>query len=297
MAGRIPKPGRMALNPMLSPKGKLLGDFTVSCLGYEEFQLTASYGYQAAHMRWFLTNLSDDVTVTNVSDRRTGFQIAGPKARDLLAACARDATDLAFLDVHRKTIGQVACVVQRVSYTGDLGFEIYCDPMDQRQLWWTLWQAGQPLGITPFGMRAMMSLRLDRFFGAWLREFSPDYTAAETGMDRFIQWSKNTDFIGRTVAETERATPPQRQLVAFEVDANDSDVTAYEPVFIDGKVQGFCTSGGYSHYAGKSIALALIPRAAAYDGLRVKVELLGEMRDATLISTPLFDPDGMALRG
>ncbi|WP_438956853.1 GcvT family protein [Cognatiyoonia sp.] len=297
MAGRLPQPGRITLTPMLTPKGKLMGDFTVSCLEEGNFQLTASYGYQEAHYRWFLQHFEDGVQVRNVSDRRTGFQIAGPKSRDLLAACTRDATDLKFRDVRQMTIGQVTCTVQQVSYTGDLGFEIYCDPMDQRQLWHTLWDAGQPMNITPFGMRTMMSLRLDRLFGSWLREFSPDYTAAETGIDRFIQWSKNTDFIGRAAAEAERANPPARTSVAFEVDANDADVTAYEPVFIDGEVVGFCTSGGYSHHTQRSIALALIPRDKAKDGLEAEIEILGKMCKARLITSPLFEPKGIVTTG
>ena len=298
MAGRIPQPGRMSLTPMLSPKGRLLGDFTVSCLSETEFQLTASYGAQEIHHRWFLTNLDDGVTVENISDKRTGFQIAGPKAAELLAACTRaDVGPIRFLDVKKIVVGQVDCIVQRVSYTGDLGYEIYCDPMDQRQLWQTLWTAGEPMGLTPFGMRAMMSLRLDRFFGSWLREFSPDYTAAETGIDRFISWKKNTDFIGRSVAEAERANPPARTLVTFEVDADDTDVTAYEPIFIDGEVAGFCTSGGYSHHMGKSIAFGLIPRDKARDGLEVEIELLGQMRKAVQVSNPGFDPEGERMRG
>ncbi len=297
MAGRIPNVGRMSLTPMLSPKGRLLGDFTVSCLAEDHFQLTASYGAQDVHYRWFMNNLDDDVRVRNVSDRRTGFQIAGLNARDLLAACTRDdVSTIKFLDVRRMTVGQVECTVQRVSYTGDLGFEVYCDPMDQRQLWWTLWDAGQPLGITPFGMRAMMSLRLDRHFGTWLSEFSPDYTASETGMDRFISFKKNTDFIGRSVAEAERANPPARILATFEVDADDADVVAYEPVFIDGKVQGFCTSGGYSHHQCKSIAMALIPREHALAGKQVEIEIMGQLRAATLIAEPTFDPDMSKMR-
>ena len=213
MAGRIPVAGRMSLTPMLSPKGRLMGDFTVSCLDENNFQLTASYGAQEIHYRWFMKNLKGDVRVRNVSDRRTGFQIAGPKSRELLSLCTRyDVSTVKFLDVVRMTVGQVDCTVQRVSYTGDLGYEIYCDPMDQRQLWQTLWNAGQPLGITPFGMRAMMSLRLDRHFGSWLSEFSPDYTAAETGMDRFISFKKTDDFIGRKAAEAERDNPPARIL-------------------------------------------------------------------------------------
>ena len=295
MAGRIPQVGRMSLTPMLSHKGRLMGDFTVSCLAEENFQLTASYGAQEVHYRWFMKHLENDVHVKNVSDRRTGFQIAGPKSRDLLAACTRDASDLKFLDVRNMTIGQVACTVQRVSYTGDMGYEIYCDPMDQRQLWWTLWNAGQPMGITPFGMRAMMSLRLDRHFGSWLAEFSPDYTAAETGMDRFISFKKNVDFIGRPAAEAERANPPARTLVTFEVDADDADVVAYEPVFIDGKVQGFCTSGGYSHHQQKSIAMALIPRTHDAIGTKVEIEIMGQRRNATLIA-PSFDVSGEKMR-
>ena len=298
MAGRIPHQGRMSLTPMLSPKGRLIGDFTVSCLSETEFQLTASYGSQAFHSRWFGMNSGTGVEVENVSDTLTGFQIAGPKARDVLAACTLDdVTSMKFMDAREMTVGQAECFVQRVSYTGDLGYEIYCKPMQQRALWNALWQAGQPHGMTPFGMRAMMSLRLDKFFGSWLSEFSPDYTAAETGMDRFISFKKNTDFIGRATAEAERATPPDRLLCAFEVDADDADVTAYEPVFISDEVVGFCTSGGYSHYAGKSIAQALVPRALVTDDLSVEIEILGKRRAAKRLITPLFDPDGARMRG
>ncbi len=298
MAGRVPQPGRLSLSPMLSPKGKLIGDFTISCLGETEFQLTASYSSQAFHMRWFLQNKTDDVNIENVSDRLNGFQIAGPKAAEVLTACTRDdISTLGFLDVRRMTIGMTDCIVQRVSYTGDLGFEIYCNPMAQRQLWLTLWQAGQPHGMVPFGMRAMMSLRLDKFFGSWMREFSPDYTAAETGLDRFISFSKNVDFIGRAAAELERSEGPTRKLVAFEVDADDADVNAYEPIWLEGKVVGFCTSGGYSHFAKKSVALGFLPVSKAEAGLEVEIEILGQLRKARVISQPLFDADGSRMRG
>ncbi len=288
MAGRVPQPGRMSLTPMLTPAGRLMGDFTISCMSEDWFQLTASYGYQTIHQRWFDQFAQDGVTITNVSDQINGFQIAGPKSQELLGRLAPDCAEMSFLDVRRSRVDTVDCIVQQVSYTGDLGYEIYCDPMDQPRLWAILWAAGQPLGMTPFGMRAMMSLRLDRFFGSWLREFSPDYTAAETGMDRFIAWSKPGDFVGRAAAEAERQAPPARMLATFEVDAEDADVTAYEPVFIDGTVVGFCTSGGYSHHAEKSIAMALIPRDKMQPGLQVEIEILGDMRPARLITEPLL---------
>jgi dimethylglycine dehydrogenase len=298
MAGRIPKPGRLSLTPMLSPKGRLWGDFTVSCLNDETFQLTASYGAQAVHMRWFAQNETPGVRVENISDRLNGFQIAGPRARDVLMACTRDPLgEMRFMDVRHATVGMVNCLVQRVSYTGDLGYEIFCDPMAQRALWEVIWSTGQKHGMQPFGMRAMMSLRLDRFFGSWLNEFSPDYTPGETGMDRFISFTKNADFVGRAAAEGERAKGAARKLVAFEVEAMDADVNGYEPVWIGEEVRGFCTSGGYSHHAGKSIALALIPAEAAQAGLEAEIEILGHKRAARMLTEALFDVDGARMRG
>jgi dimethylglycine dehydrogenase len=298
MAGRVPKMGRLSLTPMLSPKGRLIGDFTISCLSEEEYQVTASYGSQAFHWRWFLQNLDDGVKIENISDIRSGFQIAGPMAREVLQACTRrDVSDMKFMDVRRMSVGMADCIVQRVSYTGDLGYEIYCDLPSLRALWSVLWQAGEPRGMRPFGMRAMMSVRLDKFFGSWLSEFSPDYTAAETGLDRFISFKKDTPFIGRAAAEAERDAGSPRKLCAFEVDAGDADVVAYEPIWLDGAVVGFCTSGGYSHHASKSIALGFVPTDRAQDGLTVEIEILGKMHQAKLITTPLFDADGARMRG
>ncbi len=292
MAGRIPEPGRMSLTPMLSPKGRLIGDFTVSCLSDTRFKLIASFGAQAFHMRWFLQHLPDsNVNIENVSTTRIGFQIAGPRARDLLAKCtAGDVSDAAFrfMDVKTMSIGVCDTLVQRVSYTGDLGYEIYSDADNQRALYNTLSAAGVDFALRPFGMRAMMSLRLDRFFGAWMREFSPDYTPLETGLDRFLSYNKDVDFIGKSAALAEKATGAWRKLVAFEVDAAGADVVAYEPIWLDGKVQGFCTSGGYSHFAQKSIALGFVPTARAVEGLEVEIEILGDMRPARLITKPLL---------
>jgi dimethylglycine dehydrogenase len=294
MAGRIPKPGRLSLTPMLSHAGRLYGDFTVGCEAEGDFTITGSYGAQAFHMRWFEQHLPHgDVSVENISDARVGFQIAGPDAGRLLSRVAvDDLSGMRFMSLTHTVVGLVKTLVQRVSYTGDLGFEIYCHPGDQRALYTALAEAGVDFGLRPFGMRAMMSLRMDRFFGSWAREFSPDYTPCETSLDRFIQWSKDVDFIGRTAAEAERKMGPARQLCNFEVDASDADVVVYEPIWHAGNVIGFCTSGGYSHYAGKSIAYGFVPTEMAHSGLEVEIEILGDMRKARLITQPLLDPEG-----
>lgn len=300
MAGLIPKPGRLSLTPMLGTSGKIIGDFTVSCLSETEFQLTASYGAQGWHTRWFEQHMDEGVQVENISDQRSGFQIAGPNARELLSRVTRtdvSAAAFKFMDVKPMTVGMAKCIVQRVSYTADLGYEIYCDHMSMRHLWAVLTEAGKDLGLRPFGMRAMMSLRLDKFFGSWGREYSPDYTPLETGLDRFIRWNKEADWIGKAPAMAEKAAGANRTLCAFVVEAKDADVVAWEPIWLNGAVVGYCTSGGYSHFTGQSIALGFVPTDKVAEGLAVEIEILGERCPARLVTEPLFDADGARMRG
>ncbi len=299
-ANRMPAVGKIILSPMLNNSGKLIGDFTIARLGQERFQLTASYTSQAYHLRWFTDHLPNSgVAIRNVSDERRGFQIAGPRAQELLARVTRAdvSTEVhPFLGVREMQIGTVPAIVGRISYTGDLGYEIYVECDHQVALYHTLMEAGEDLGIRPFGMRAMMSLRLEKSFGSWLREYRPDYTAAETGLHRFISWKKN-DFIGRDAAIKEKDTPPARTLATFIVETEDADVWADESIFKGDEVVGFVTSGGYAHFSEKSVALGLIPRELAQDGGEFEIEILGEKRKATLITEVLFDPKGERMRG
>jgi len=300
MAGKIPKVGRLSLNPMLSPRGKIIGDFTVAQICADVFQVTASFGAQAYHMRWFEQHLPEaGVRLENLSKSRIGFQIAGPNSRELLQRVTRaDVSNAAFpfLSVREIDVGQCQGIVQRVSYTGDRGYEIYVPVHHQVALYTILSEAGKDLGLRPFGMRAMMSLRLDKSFGSWMREFKPDYTPMETGLDRFIDYKKITGFIGKQAALAEKEKGVERKLCTFVVEAKDADVDAYEPIWHEGEVVGFVTSGGYSHYAQKSIAYGFLPVALASEGRSVKIEILGEMIPAKLYSEPLFDPKNEYLR-
>jgi dimethylglycine dehydrogenase len=300
MANRMPAEGRIALTPMLNPEGRLIGDFTVAKLGPERFQATASFAAQAYHMRWFLQHLpASGVALRNISTARIGFQVAGPNARELLGRVTdADLSTAAFpfLAAREIDVGLLPAIVNRVTYTGDLGYEIYVDAGHQVALFETLAAAGADLGLRPFGMRAMMSLRLEKSFGSWLREYKPDYTPAETGLDRFVSFKKN-DFIGRDAAVAERDSPPGRRLVTLVVEADDADVVADEPIWKDGAVVGFVTSGGYAHAAEKSVALGFVPRELIEEGAAFEVEILGDMRPASLITEPLFDPKGERMRG
>jgi len=300
LTNKMPDVGRMTLSPMLSAKGMLTGDFTVSRLGDDRFQVVGSSVAQAYHMRWFEQHLpTTGVRLKNISLERVGFQIAGPNARELLSRITR--TDVSneafrFLSVQQMEVGGTPAIVCRVSYTGDLGYEIYVPVAYQISLYKALTAAAEGLGLMPFGMRAMMSLRLEKNFGSWLREYKPDYTPVETGLDRFIHFQK-PDFIGRNAAILARDTPSRRHLATLIVDADDADVCGDEPIFKDGHVIGFVTSGGYAHFAEKSVAIGFIPTDLIVDEGKFQIEILGQMRDATINNTPLFDPAGQRMRG
>jgi dimethylglycine dehydrogenase len=295
MAGRLPKLEGISLCPMLSQKGRIVGDFTVSMLSEESYQLTASYASQAFHQRWLESHLPDKgVRLKNISQARLGFQIAGPKAREVLQSISRQDVShevFKFMSLKHLQLGSLDAMVQRVSYTGDLGYEIYVTANQQVALYTLLREAGEPYGMRPFGMRAMMSLRLEKSFGSWLREYKPDYTPLETGLDRFVAYTKPVEFIGKAAALAEREQGVTRKLCSFIVDADNADVVADEPIWLDNKVVGFVTSGGYAHYAEKSVALGFLPVEEIELGKIVEIEILGQRRPATLYTQTLFDPE------
>ncbi|MDZ7748476.1 MAG: FAD-dependent oxidoreductase [Halofilum sp. (in: g-proteobacteria)] len=300
MANRLPRPGRMTLSPMLTPSGRIAGDFTIARLADDRFQLIASYNAQAFHMRWFERFLPfDGVDVRNVSLERFGFQVAGPNARRLLervadADVSREA--FRFLSVREMHVGPCPAIVGRVTFTGDLGYEIFVPPDFQVALFETLEAAGTDLGLRPFGMRAMLSLRLEKSFGAWLREYKPEYTPAETGLDAFVALEKGA-FVGRDAARKAADDPPSRRLATLVVDANDADVHGDEPIRRGDGIVGYVTSGGYAHYVERSVALGFVPRELINDGERFEIDILGERRPATVVTEPLFDPRGERMRG
>lgn len=302
MAGRVPKLGRMSLTPMLSPKGKIIGDFTITCLEEQVFQVTASFNSQAFHMRWFEQHLPNDesVSIRNITLNRIGFQIAGPNARELLSrTTTTDVSNAAFpfMSAQKMDVGLCSAIVQRVSYTGDLGYEIYVPTSQQIKLWEILSETGKDLGLKPFGMRAMMSLRLDKSFGSWLREFRPDFSPVETFLDRFVSYNKTNDFIGKSAVTEAKRIGPKKLQCTFIVDAVDADVVADEPIWLDDQVVGFVTSGGYSHHCQKSVAIGFVPVDIANAGQKVEIEILGRRCAAELVGEPLFDPQAQRMRG
>ncbi len=299
MAGRIPESGHIALNPMLSPNGKLIGDFTVSCLSSNNFILVASFNAQAYHLRWFAKQFPESgVYLKNLSYKRVGFQIAGPESRSLLEKIVtKDVSNLAFpfMTVSTFNIGNFKAIIQRLSYTGDLGYEIYVDRTDQTALFEILAEAGADMFLKPFGMRAIMSLRLEKSFGAWMKEYKPDYMPGEVRLDRFVAYGKHK-FIGKSAVLKEKEIGSKRKLCTFVVDAEDADVHGDEPIWVDGTVVGFTTSGGFSHHLRQSIALGFLPISLISQNREVEIEILGDRRKALVCKESLFDPHGIRMK-
>lgn len=158
-----------------------------------------------------------------------------------------------------------------------------------------LLEAGAGLGLTLFGGRALSSLRLEKAYGSFQKDFRPDYTPGETGLARFVDFSK-PDFAGRAAALAERMAGPKRRFVVMEVAALDADVIGYESIMKDGAAVGYVTSGAFGHCVGKSLAAGYVPTAMARDGERFEIDILGEMRAATVRLQPLHDPEGRRLR-
>ncbi len=325
LTNTIPAPGRLALTPMLNRQGKIIGDFTVGCLadglGEERFMIFGSGPAQQYHERWFRQELVTSGSGTNVTrtvtsgsgaevtlrvcgPELTGLSIAGPNARAVLDGLTDfDVSNEAFgfLDFRQTWVGSVPCMVGRVTFTGDLGYEIWCAASYQQQLFDALVEAGEEHGMRLFGGRALDSLRLDKTWGSWGTEYRPIYDPYEANIGWMVKLDKR-DFIGRDAAAAAKEIGPARKLVAFEIagaadtDSEPADCIGNEPIWHDGAVVGWVTSGGFAHHSRASIALGYVPTEHAASDGTWEIEVVGVMRSARLLTEAPFDPTGARMR-
>tara|TARA_B100001029_G_scaffold117680_1_gene97547 strand:+ start:1 stop:1191 length:1191 start_codon:yes stop_codon:yes gene_type:complete len=295
MAGKLPKPGRISLTPMLTYKGKLYGDLTVACFDEEEFMVFGSGAAQEMHRRWFESHLEKfNLNYKNRSDEFHGLSIAGPKSRDLLQKIVREDISndsFKFRDSRKMFVAGVPAIINRISFTGELGYEIYVAPHFQIKLYEEIIEAGKEFNIKPFGARALMSMRLEKNWGAWTLDYRPDFTAKETGLDSFINWNKN--FIGKENAKKDKS---QNKLIPLIVQTNDIDVTNNEAVIKSDKSIGYVTSGGFAHFVNKSIAFSYIDQNELKSEKGIQVEINGDLFNCSVIKEPLYDPSGQKMR-
>ena len=298
MASKLPAPGRARLAPMLSPEGRMKGDLTVFNWGDGTYWIMGSYYLRAWHMRWFHDHLGGDVDVKDISDAMVGFSLAGPNSRKVLEKLTEgDIGALPFMGCGGFDIGLHRVRIGRLSVAGELGYEIHCPAVHHIALRKLLLAAGADVGIGEYGFNALLSLRLEKSFGIWSAEFTQAYTAAQTGMDRWIAWDKPA-FVGKEAAIQERdGNGPAQRLVTLHVQAQDADASGYEPVWKDGKRVGFVTSGGYGHTTDMSLAMAMVDSDLATEGTELSVHIVGVERKCTIIAPSPYDPRGQAMRG
>jgi dimethylglycine dehydrogenase len=257
--------------------------------------LIGTLAAETYYMRWFERHLPPSgVRVRACAMEHVGLSVAGPGSRALLQSLVR--TDLSnaafpFLTFRRVDIGMIPALVGRISFTGELGYEIWVSPDYQRALYDLLRTAG----ARPFGGRALNAMRIEKGFGNWAREFRPIYGPYEAGLGRFVALEKG-DFVGRAAAAGEKSNGGELRLVALAVDAADADAIGDEPIWHNGKVVGWVTSGAYGHRVGRSLALGYVPAALTAAGSGFEIEIIGERRRAERLAVCAYDPNGSRMR-
>ena len=299
-ASRLPDTGRVRMGPLLLPSGHLKGDLTVMRLAEDKFMITGSGYLQEFHMLWFEQHSAGrTVRIVNRTDELSAIAIAGPRSRELLNLATSGAADndsMPFMSAHFMDVRLAPCLVARISFTGELGYEMYVPTVYAHILYDNLLDLGKSLGIRPFGIRALVSLGMEKSFGIWSREFTPDYTPAMCGFDRFVDYGK-ADFIGREAALADRDAKHDHKLVSIEIDTSDADAWGYEPIWCKDEYAGFVTSGAYGHTVRKSLAMAYVKTQfleSANNELTIHV--VDERRPASILSEPPHDPSGLRMR-
>jgi dimethylglycine dehydrogenase len=250
-------------------------------------------------MRWFEAQLPRTrVAIRSLRSELLGFAIAGPRSRELLARLtSEDVTNAGFpfLSLRSMELGPIPAMVGRISFSGELGYELWVRADYQLALYDLLLEAGTDLGLRHYGARALTSMRLEKSFGNWAREFRPIYGPFEAGLERFIALDKGS-FIGSDMARRECEQGPQRRVVTLVIAEDSVDAIGDEPIFHDGAPVGWITSGGYGHRVGKSLALGYVPAGLAQAESGIEVEILGARRPATIARKPVYDPAGERMR-
>jgi dimethylglycine dehydrogenase len=298
MANRVPAVGRIALSPMLNERGKLIGDFTLCRLAEDHFFLVGTYAAESFYLRWFGQHSPESaVALRPCAMEYAGLALAGPESRALLQSLVREDLSNAafpFLTFKAMHIGMVPAYVGRLSFTGEIGYEIWVTSDYQRALYESLRAAGNAFGLRQFGGRALNALRIEKNFGTWTREYRPIYGPYEAALGRFVDVRKER-FIGREAAIEEKQSGGALRLVAFEVDATDADAIGDEPIWHGDSVVGWVTSGAFGYRVGRSLALGYVPAALAAER-NFQIEIIGERRDARRLFAAPYDPEGVRMR-
>jgi glycine cleavage system T protein len=288
--------GAITYTSMLNARGGIECDFTVTRLAEDRFRIVTGTAFGRHDLAWIASRAPADVSVDDVTSRFACLGIWGPKTRDILqtlTATALRTEAFPYMRARELTVGSVPCLGLRVTYVGELGWELYCATEFGLALWDTIWEAGRDHGLVAGGYRAIDSCRLEKGYRVWGADITPEDTPYEAGLGFAVKLDKG-DFIGRDALLGKQE--PDRKLACLVLDDPRSVALGSEPVRVDGRLVGRVTSGGYGYTVERSIAYAYLPTEDANVGTRIEVEIFGAWVGGEVAAEPLYDPAGSHLR-
>ncbi|UNK39151.1 FAD-dependent oxidoreductase [Shinella sp. H4-D48] len=296
--GKLPKPGRIGLAYFADDKGRIVTEMSVMMLDEDFFFLITAATAQWHDFEWLQKHLPKDAafTIDDVTESFSCQILSGPNSRAILAEVSDADLSKGWLTHHSCQIAGRWCQLVRVSFAGELGWEIHTKIEDTAAIFDAVWEAGQKHGLKPFGMEALDSLRIEKGYRAWKGDLSTDYTILQGGLDRFVDWSK-PDFKGKAALEREKQNGVTKRFVLLTVEAGDCDAPYMSTLWHGGQVVGETTSGNWGYRVGKSIALGMLRADLALAGTEIEVEIYGDRFKAVVQPDgPLFDPNNERLR-
>ena len=302
VANKISKTiGRVSLCHALNSLGGVHSEFTITKESENSFYLVSAGAYQRLDHDWIKKHMPTDNSVIfeDLTNSKGVLVLAGPKSRELMKLVSKDNFEnenFPWLTSQIVNIGNYPVLAMRVNFVGELGWELHHPIEYQNQIFDILFQHGSKLNLKPFGIRAMDSLRIEKSYRLPGRELSIEYAALESGLNRFVSENKG-DFIGRDGLAEWKSKGLSYGFVTLEVhNVKDADALGNNPIYLDGKVIGRATSGGYGHRIKKSLVLAMINPSLIKTGLKVKIDILGTKYDASIINESPYDPSNEKLR-
>jgi len=285
--------GAITYTQMLNRRGGIECDFTVTRLAEDRFRIVTGTAFGRHDLAWIRLHAPDGIQVEDVTSKYACLGLWGPAARAILQPLTTEELTFPYMRARELGVGSISCLALRVTYVGELGWELYCPTELGLQLWDTIWEAGQGHGLAAGGYKAIDSLRLEKGYRVWGSDITSEDTPFEAGLGFAVKVDKG-DFIGRDALLA--ADEPTRRLTCVVLDDPRSVALGSEPVRVDGEIVGRVTSGGYGYTVERSIAYAYLPAASATPGTRVEAEIFGEWIGGAVAAEPLFDPKGERIR-
>ena len=300
-ANRIDRPvGKVVYTSLLNERGGIVSDLTITRLGQDRFLVLTGGGVGMHDLAWIRQHAPKDgsVHISDLTSHYCTIGLWGPEARRVLSGvCEEDVSNQAFpyYTAQEITVGSVPTLALRVSYAGELGWEIYTSSEYGLALWDTLWEAGRAYGVIAAGGGAFDSLRLEKGYRLWGADIHSEYNPLEAGLDWAVRFNKG-DFIGREALLRIRERGITRKVCPMTLDDPSSVLMGKEPIFDDNRRLGYVTSTNFGYSTGKFILYGYLPVEYSQPGTKVSVEYFGQRYPATVATEPLYDPDNKKLK-